>query len=513
MRIAAPIFATALTLALVPALASCGQTDAPVASAQAKEIAWREGDVDDALAEAKESGKPVILYWGAVWCPPCNQMKATLFKDPDFIAETQKFVPVYLDGDTKDAQRWGERFGISGYPTVIVLRPDGTEITRISSATMANELPDLLQVAAGRTTSIEALLEKAQTDTASLDADDWRILAGFDWRNDPRHFADDAKTGKLLDQLAAAAPEPALQRRFGLLALAVQAEEGDDGKVALDAAQQARVGEKLTPILSSPGEIMANGQELTHDAPALVTALPKSPKREELTGKLIAAGDAIYANEKLSLTERVEALNIDVALATANGPIPASLLAKVRERAAWADKTATDKISRQSVIDSAAYLLFDAGDRAGAKKLLTAELERSNQPYYYMSSLSDFAEKEGDKAAAVEWARKAYEAAQGPATRVQWAILYSNAVLRLTPEDEAAVAKSGEAVIAELSKSPDSYYQRTRVKLAAWGDKLREWSEAHDGADILSQLRTKMATACAGQGSQAAACNSWSKAA
>ena len=44
MRIAV----TALALALVPVLASCGQNDAPVASAQAHEIAWREGDVDDA---------------------------------------------------------------------------------------------------------------------------------------------------------------------------------------------------------------------------------------------------------------------------------------------------------------------------------------------------------------------------------------------------------------------------------------------------------------------------------
>jgi hypothetical protein len=37
-------------------------------------------------------------------------------------------------------------------------------------------------------------------------------------------------------------------------------------------------------------------------------------------------------------------------------------------------------VTRQSVIDDAAYLLFDAGDRAGAKRLLTAELERSDEP-------------------------------------------------------------------------------------------------------------------------------------
>jgi len=157
-------------------------------------------------------------------------------------------------------------------------------------------------------------------------------------------------------------------------------------------------------------------------------------------------------------------------------------------------------------------LVLHPGDRADAKKLELAELKRSDEPYYYMSSLSDFAEQEGDQAAAVDWARKAYEAAQGPATRVQWAILWSNAVLRLTPEDEAAVAKSAGAVIDELGKSPDSYYQRTRVKVAAWGDKLREWSEAHGGGQVLERLRTQMAGVCDKQGAQAAACREWSRA-
>src|SRR5215211_6711451 len=38
-------------------------------------IAWFHGDVDAAFAAAKAANKPVFLYWGAEWCPPCAQIK------------------------------------------------------------------------------------------------------------------------------------------------------------------------------------------------------------------------------------------------------------------------------------------------------------------------------------------------------------------------------------------------------------------------------------------------------
>jgi len=493
-----------LTLGLALFLAGCKQAQAPTV-ASAHEIAWREGDVSDALAEAKETGKPALLYWGAVWCPPCNQMKSSLFKDAGFIRETQAFVPVYLDGDSKGAQQWGERFGISGYPTVVILRPDGTEITRISSSTMAGQLPALLKTAAGRTTSTEDLLAKAKADPASLTSDDWQILATFDWRDDPKHFGEPKTAEGLLDRLAKAAPQPALQRRFALLALVVGAD--DDGKLA--PAKQPQLGAVLAPILAVPAEVKSNRQELAYDVPAMIAGLADARQHDALGRALIAATDALYADASLPIADRLDATMADVRLAKAEHKLTPALLAKVRERVEWADANAHDKMTRQGVIDDAAYLLFDAGDHAGAKKLELAELKRSDQPYYYMSSLSDFAEKEGDKAGAIEWARKAYEASQGPATRVQWAILYSKAVLRNAPGDKAQVVKAANAVVDELAKSPDSYYQRTRVKVADWGKKLSAWSVAHSGAQVLATLKSRMDDVCGKQGTQAHTCRQW----
>lgn len=508
-----------LAMLLVSGLAACqkapesqtqnARADAPLA-APGEEIAWREGDVDDALTEAKESGKPVLLYWGAVWCPPCNQLKSTLFKDRAFIAETRHFIPVHLDGDTEGAQRWGERFAISGYPTIIILRADGSEITRLSSG---EKLPEVLRVAATRTTSIDVLLAKIEKGLA-LSGDEWKLLAAFDWYNDPKRLSDSARTAGLLERLSHTAPDEALKRRFAILCLSVGAEAGPDGQYVLTSAQQARIEQVLPEVLKHRDEVIANRQELSYSLPSLVAALPDARRREDLGKLLIKALDRVYRDKALPLPDRLATVNADIALGKGDdGAVSKAVLTKVRDRAAWANKEAKDLIVRQSVISNAAYLLHDAGDDAGAKTLLEAELKRSASPYYYMLSLASLAEDAGDGLAAIDWARKAYETSEGAATRVQWAIEYSKTVLRQAPDDKAAVEASAQAVINELGKNSGSYYQRTRVKVGAWGQLLRQWSEVHQGSAVLSRLDSKMTSVCAKQGEAAATCREWAKAA
>ena len=102
-------------------LAACGRGDAastpraeekpamanPLASlhADAPGIAWFNGDVNAAFASAKAANKPVLLYWGAQWCPPCKQLKSAVFNRPDFIEKSKLFVTVYLEGELPDAKK------------------------------------------------------------------------------------------------------------------------------------------------------------------------------------------------------------------------------------------------------------------------------------------------------------------------------------------------------------------------------------------------------------------------
>ncbi|MCG2842097.1 thioredoxin family protein [Sandaracinobacter sp. RS1-74] len=507
----------AAPLALLSALALLPACSPPAAEKAAEkagvaEIAWRDGDVADAFQEAAEQGKPVLLYWGAVWCPPCNRLKAGLFKDPDFVARTRDFIPVYLDGDSAGAQAWGERFKIKGYPTLIILRPDRTEVTRLSGSGDPGQVTATLAAVQKGSANVAELLKRAQSDPKALSADDWTVIAGFGGWQDEEAEGGAAAT---LAKLAAVAPTEPLKRQFALQALAQRPKDAP----ALTPAAQAEARKTLEAVLASPEELRGNRSTLTYGAVRLVqAAAPAGPEREALAKALVTGLDGFHADESLGTGDRLSSLGAEIALYRASHPngaskdiaLPPELVEKVHQRVAWADGAAKNPYERQSLISTAARLLGDAGDKPGAERLLKAELEKSQAPYYYMPSLAKLAEERGDTGAAVDWLKRGYETSEGPASRVQWGVTYVEGLLRLTPDDKAGIETAAAQVLGELAGQPDSYHQRTRQRLEGLGKSLNAWSASHDGAQTLEKLRLRTAEVCTGQAGDAlAACRSW----
>ena len=123
------------------------------------------------------------LYWGAKWCPPCNQLKATLFNRQDFVERSKAVVPVNLDGDQPGAQKLAARFRVRGYPTMILLAPDGGEITRLPGEADAPQVIAMLQRGQAGGRPVKTLLAEARSG---------RTLAPGEWREVSRepHMAD-----------------------------------------------------------------------------------------------------------------------------------------------------------------------------------------------------------------------------------------------------------------------------------------------------------------------------------
>lgn len=102
---------------------------------QASSITWTT-DFTQALDSAKKGNKPLLLFFtGSDWCGWCKKLQQEVFADPLFVQEVgDHFVFVEIDfpmnGSQTDAQKEAnnklkEKYGVSGYPTIVLLNPQG----------------------------------------------------------------------------------------------------------------------------------------------------------------------------------------------------------------------------------------------------------------------------------------------------------------------------------------------------------------------------------------------------
>ena len=84
-----------------------------------------------AFAEAKRDGKPLLIDFYGIWCPPCNELDERVFSRPSFQKSAARFVTLKLDADSEASWELKSRYKIGGYPTLIFATPEGDEISRV----------------------------------------------------------------------------------------------------------------------------------------------------------------------------------------------------------------------------------------------------------------------------------------------------------------------------------------------------------------------------------------------
>lgn len=477
---------------------------APVAHAS---IAWVKPDgasLDAVFAKAKTENKPVFLYWGAVWCPPCNQIKATVFNRPDFIERSKGFIPVYLDGDTPGAQKLGALFKVRGYPTTILFKPDGTELTRLPGEVDAVQYMQVLKLGMTATQPIKetltAALASAGGATPTLTADAWNMLAYYAWDTDEAQLLAQTEVVPTLQQLVKNCPPQYAEAQARLtLRAAVMAGAGEGAT-----STQSQALPAVTAVLSNVTGARANADILVNYAAELLGALTAagSAERTALTSQLNAALDKLASDQTLSKADQLGAVQAKVAMAMLGKPksskpeLPAELIAQAQAAAAKADQTGTDKYERQAIIPSAAHLLSEVGMIDASDALLTGELPKAVSGYYHMLVLASNAKRRGDKVASLDWAEKAYAGSLGPATRLQWGSGYVSKLIELSPQDSARIEKAASQVIGELEAAPETFYERNRRSLQKMGVQLTKWNADGKHAAVLKKLTAQLNDIC-----------------
>jgi thioredoxin-related protein len=467
-------------------------------------IAWHEGDVESAFELAREENKPIFLYWGAEWCPPCHQIKATIFSKSEFIAKSKLFVPVYLDGDTEQAQKLGDRFGVRGYPTMIVFNSDGTEITRIPGGLDIGLYADVLDLTLSDIRPVAQLLDAVMAGEAVGD-DDCRLLAYYSWSQDNERVMADrdaVETNKAMAESCSSGLQAESARLYvNYVMSSIAAESDEEAPVAMSAEQKAAAIERMQIILVSEELSRANLFLVLYYADTVVSGLtePDSSERNELLSEWNSRLDATATNEDASIAHRLATTLTRISFVKMDdddAEVPAALRSEASRQVAWADQQAKTPYQRQAVINTAWYVLSEAGLDQEATELLTAELEKSQQPYYFMLDLADLAEKAGRTDEALAWLQRAYEESEGPATRFQWGYNYVIGLLEMTPADQERIEGETLRVLDELNTPGNGIYNRTSRILERLDTRLTEWNVDGEYDDSLQQMRARVLTAC-----------------
>jgi len=165
-----PFFALGTVLLLLLAaglpLRSVAASAAASASA-APAIAWQPWS-SAAFKQANDENKPVFLYLEAVWCHWCHVMQADTFARDEVVRLlAEHFVTVRADHDAQPML--ANRFRDYGWPALIFLAADGTELVKRAGYIAPEDFQRLLQAIVDDPTPEPASPRRAPQVGSTLD--------------------------------------------------------------------------------------------------------------------------------------------------------------------------------------------------------------------------------------------------------------------------------------------------------------------------------------------------------
>ena len=128
------------SIALVVALAA--------SRAGAQGLEWTT-DLASAQRTAAQTNRLVLVHFGGPWCKPCRDMEEQVFAKTGLnYAVMPNFVPVKIEVQYGEQNELARQLGVNGFPSDIIMTPQGTIVARSSGFKAAPEYLSMLNQAA-----------------------------------------------------------------------------------------------------------------------------------------------------------------------------------------------------------------------------------------------------------------------------------------------------------------------------------------------------------------------------
>lgn len=116
----------------------------------------RWSDFESGLERARSEGKPLLVNFVTNWCGFCRKMDRTTWKHPTVVERLGELVTVRVDAEDPEPGRelsgreLAARYGVTGYPTIILLDGGGGVISRTGGYQQPRQFLTWLEAGLGR---------------------------------------------------------------------------------------------------------------------------------------------------------------------------------------------------------------------------------------------------------------------------------------------------------------------------------------------------------------------------
>lgn len=116
-------------------------------------VKW-QSNLRTAQKLAAQNDKPILIVFGATWCPPCRKLESETFTDKKTVAMIEReFIPVHLDYDKEP--KIVKILEVERLPCTIVLSPDADLLHHSEGFAAPKEFQAKLTAALEKRTEIQ----------------------------------------------------------------------------------------------------------------------------------------------------------------------------------------------------------------------------------------------------------------------------------------------------------------------------------------------------------------------